>query len=109
MTKQINLKGYEGVYSDRPPPGEYQVITLEPKDDAKSDVVVTIPTLTVHDRTLVCEYSILVPDLNDENATCLIIAKILAELLCDRHRAKADEIVFHNLNSGAKCTVHYPK
>jgi hypothetical protein len=108
MTMQIDLDGYEGVYSDRPPPGAYQVVRRGSNGKPTTDVVIRLPTLDVKGRTLICAYEVCVSNLDSQTAEQLIVAKILRELLLDSYRKDVEEIAFHDLKIGSTHSVAYP-
>ncbi len=101
---------YEGAFADVPPPGYHVIARLEPAGAQPLSIdVIKIPVLETRGRELVCEYEILVFDIDDAAARRLILDVILGEFADHYYRDQADTISFENLRTKVRWTVPYPR
>jgi hypothetical protein len=105
----MSRPNYEGAYADVPPPGFHVISRLERAGSEPLSVdVIKIPVLEPRGRELYCSYEILVHDIDDDEASELIIDVILDEFTDHHYRAGADTITFQNVRTLVRQTMPYP-
>jgi hypothetical protein len=109
MKQHVDPVRYEAVYSERPAPGEYQVVTRGPDRRPTTKVVISIPKLGVEKKVLRIEYQVRVPELEVDAAVLLIVEKVLRELLLDHHAENARTIELRDLKTGTSRRMPYPR
>jgi hypothetical protein len=105
--RKINLEvvyKFEGVYTDRTDPGYYLIIrTSELIVNPKEEDCIEIPRLEVAKNILVCDFKILVDDLDNEDVHQLIRKYLLEKFSDNYYKDKASMIKFTNIVSGETC------
>jgi len=105
----VDASRYEGVFIEKKPPGYYAVMVKNPDRKQRPKVeAIKLFTFEVQDRTLICEYTIMVHDLNSLQAEFLITQVLLGVYLEHCYREKADKITFINTRAASKKTIAYP-
>lgn len=89
----VDPADYEGAFVDKPAPG-YQVVQAKSRKGVPDKDVIKVTRLVVEDRKLRCEYRILDPGINPQNAEMLIRKVLLEEFCKGFYNSKADSIEF---------------
>jgi hypothetical protein len=104
----IDTTQYEAAYHEKTLPGYYVILRQSPNKQEQAMLeAVKIPTLEVQERKLVCEYEILIDDINDEMVKTLILTVLLKDYCDQYYEDQVDSIDLLNLRSNARWTIPY--
>jgi hypothetical protein len=90
-------------------PGYYLIYRSAGEGNPRDRMSIKIPKLEVRGRTLLVPYQLLDPKIPDAAVPTVIIYVLLQGFSNDHWAPMSDDIEFHNLDTGDKRVIEYPK